>query len=306
MASEGSSGLVRSLEIVRMDEPIVATSSEIAGAIMGGENMWKRPDSPPDTSVHWGASDYPSKLREADLGRLRTEYRIPDSVDLILPEPEERACYPRPGCVAISEAILRAGLRLPIHPFFRLVLRSYGLAPTQLNSNSWSQMVGSWMLWKEASLGVEMPLSVFQTLYIPKVTAGGDKTRGWYYLTSWGSHTPFVIDLPSSIKEWKSSWCWAAGRWDTMEGDLLAPLTVPAKFSTLSSLPRCELSTEDFDTICIIYQLPQKKRSYHRLIRKNIHFITHDLMASQGNRTEAHTFLTRTPYICINSSFISL
>ncbi|XP_022874088.1 uncharacterized abhydrolase domain-containing protein DDB_G0269086-like [Olea europaea var. sylvestris] len=223
MASEGSSGMGRSLEIVRVDEPIVATSSEIAGAIMGGENMWKRPDSPPDTSVHWGASDYSSKLREADLGRLRTEYRIPDSVDLILPGPEERACYPRSGCVAISEAILRAGLRLPIHPFFRLVLRSYGLAPTQLNPNSWSQM------------------------------------------------------------EWKSSWCWAAGRWDTMEGDPLAPLTVPAKFSTLSSLPRCELSTEDFDIICVIYQLPQKKRSYHRLIRKNIHFVTHELMASQDN-----------------------
>ncbi|XP_022899410.1 cellulose synthase-like protein D4 [Olea europaea var. sylvestris] len=94
----------------------------------GRENMWKRPDSPPDTSVHWGASDYPSKLREADLGRLRTEYRIPNSVDLILPGPEERACYLRPGCVAISEAILRAGLRLPIHPFFRGVVRS-GDAP---------------------------------------------------------------------------------------------------------------------------------------------------------------------------------
>ncbi|XP_022894555.1 uncharacterized protein LOC111408937 isoform X2 [Olea europaea var. sylvestris] len=68
-----------------------------------------------------------------------------------------------------------------------------------------------------------------------------------------------------------------------MEGDPLAPLTVPMKYSTLSALPRCELSSEDFDTICVIYRLPQKKRSYHRLIRKNIHFITHDLMASQDN-----------------------
>ncbi|XP_022898752.1 uncharacterized protein LOC111412184 isoform X1 [Olea europaea var. sylvestris] len=91
-------------------------------------------------------------------------------------------------------------------------------------------------------------------------------------------------------------------------GDPLAPLTVPTKYSTLSeysscfslyfssvrivpniyisfvgALPRCELSSEDFEIICIIYQLTQKKRSYHRLIRKNIHFITHDLMASQDN-----------------------
>ncbi|XP_022883133.1 uncharacterized protein LOC111399877 [Olea europaea var. sylvestris] len=54
-------------------------------------------------------------------------------------------------------------------------------------------------------------------------------------------------------------------------------------FLFAGSLPRCELSTEDFDIICVIYQLPQKKRSYHRLIRKNIHFITHELMASQDN-----------------------
>lgn len=108
-----------------------------------------------------------------------------------------------------------------------------------------------------------------------------------------------------------------------MEGDPLAPLTVPTKFSTLSeysscffyfssirlvsnsyvsfvdSLPWCELSTEDFDTICVIYQLPQKKRSYHRLIRKNIHFITHDLMASQGNRTEVLTFYSELPRLVL-------
>lgn len=85
-------------------------------------------------------------MKTADLARRKTEYRIPDSVGLILPGPDEQAYYPKPGCVAISEAILRVGLRLPIHPFFRYILRSYGLAPTQLNPNSYNQMVGSWML----------------------------------------------------------------------------------------------------------------------------------------------------------------
>ncbi|XP_022866093.1 uncharacterized protein LOC111385905 [Olea europaea var. sylvestris] len=68
-----------------------------------------------------------------------------------------------------------------------------------------------------------------------------------------------------------------------MEGDPLAPLTVPMKYSTLSTLPRCEILTDDFDIICIVYQLLSKKRSYHVLIMKNIHFVTHDLMAFQDN-----------------------
>lgn len=50
----------------------------------------------------------------------------------------------------------------------------------------------------------------------------------------WVTHTLFVLDLPSSIKDWKSSWYRAYDRWDTMEGDSLAPLIVPIKFFTFS------------------------------------------------------------------------
>lgn len=90
-----------------------------------------------------GTSDNPSKLKSVDMARLRTEYRIPNSVGLILARTNERACYLRLGCVAIIEAVLRVGLRLPINPFFQFVLSSYKLALTQLNPNAWSQIVGS-------------------------------------------------------------------------------------------------------------------------------------------------------------------
>lgn len=91
--------------------------------------------------------------------------------------------------MVVSEAILKAGLRLSIHLFFLFVFRSYDLAPTQLNLNSWSQMVGFWMYWREASHGMEMHLLIFHTLNIPKVTAEGDRIEGWYYMTSWGRHS---------------------------------------------------------------------------------------------------------------------
>lgn len=31
-----------------------------------------------------------------------------------------------------------------LHPFFRIVLRSYGLAPTQLIPNAWAELVGTY------------------------------------------------------------------------------------------------------------------------------------------------------------------
>lgn len=81
--SEGSGSSGRDLEIVRVVEPTLANSVEIFEAILEG-NIWRWPNSPIDISVHWATSNYPSKLKSADLATPRTEYRIPDSVGLIL------------------------------------------------------------------------------------------------------------------------------------------------------------------------------------------------------------------------------
>ncbi|KAL2461384.1 hypothetical protein Adt_44804 [Abeliophyllum distichum] len=45
------------------------------------------------------------------------------------------------------------------------ILRAYGLAPTQVAPNGWSQMEGGMYLWFRHSFGMEMPLHVFQTIY---------------------------------------------------------------------------------------------------------------------------------------------
>lgn len=57
-------------------------------------------------------------MKSTNLARLRIEYRIFDRIGLIVPKLDERACYLKLWCVAVSDDILRTGLRLPIHPFF--------------------------------------------------------------------------------------------------------------------------------------------------------------------------------------------
>ncbi|KAL2475475.1 hypothetical protein Adt_36211 [Abeliophyllum distichum] len=59
-------------------------------------------------------------------------------------------------------------MRLPLHPMFRRILRAYGLDPTQLGPNGWSQMVGGMYLLFRHFFGLEMPLHVFQTVYQPR------------------------------------------------------------------------------------------------------------------------------------------
>ncbi|KAL2524167.1 Uncharacterized protein Adt_09221 [Abeliophyllum distichum] len=112
--------------------------------------------------------DVPSIMVEEDLTKLREAYRIPEDVELILPEPNERACFPRRGCTALHLNAFVSGMRLPLHPMFRRILRAYDLAPTQVSPNGWSQMVGGMYLWFRHIFGSEMPLHVFQTIYQPR------------------------------------------------------------------------------------------------------------------------------------------
>ncbi|KAL2524441.1 Plus3 domain-containing protein [Abeliophyllum distichum] len=167
--------------------------------------------------VRWAALDVPSIMVEEDLTRMREQYRIPSDVELILPGPNERACFPREGCTALHLNAFVSGLRLPLHPMLRRILRA--ILPgsdsgfPQMDGVRWW---GGMYLWFRHSFGMEMPLHVFQTVYQPRKLPkkkGKEEEVGWYYFCPWGSHKPLVTGCPSSIKQWKESWFWVSGNW---------------------------------------------------------------------------------------------
>ncbi|KAL2481393.1 Plus3 domain-containing protein [Abeliophyllum distichum] len=183
--------------------------------------------------VRWAAMDVPSIMVEEDLKKLREAYRILADIELILPGPNERACFPRRGCIALHLNAFVSGMRLPLHPMFRRILRAYGLAPTQVAPNGWSQMVGGMYLWFRHSFGMEMPLHVFQTVYQPRKLPkkkGREEEARWYYFCPWGSHKPLVTGCPSSIKQWKESWFWVSSNWQRVFDDPEPDLDVPSVY----------------------------------------------------------------------------
>ncbi|KAL2492648.1 Uncharacterized protein Adt_28276 [Abeliophyllum distichum] len=201
--------------------------------------------------VRWAALDVPSIMVEEDLTKLREEYRIPSDIDLILPEPTERACFPRKGCTALHLNAFVSGMRLPLHPMFRRILRAYDLAPTQPRK-------------------------------LPR-KKGKEEEAGWYYFCPWGSHKPLVTSCPSSIKQWKESWFWVSGNWQRVIDDPEPDLDVS------SSLPRCELSRENNDVLRSIYQADSKSRSYGFILNRQRCLVELGLVASaaemeQGRR----------------------
>ncbi|KAL2505894.1 Plus3 domain-containing protein [Abeliophyllum distichum] len=236
--------------------------------------------------VRWAAMDVPSIMKEEDLTRLREEYRIPEDIELILPGPNERACFPRLGCTALHLNAFVSGMRLPLHPMFRRILRAYDLAPTQVAPNGWSQMVGSMYLWFRHSFGMEMPLHVFQSVYQPRKLPrkkGKEEEVGWYYFCPWGSHKPLVTGCPSSIKQWKESWFWVKGNLQRVYDDPEPDLNVPSVYGIASPLPRCELSRENTDVLRSIYEADSKGRSYNFILNRQRCLVELGLVASKGS-----------------------
>ncbi|KAL2492892.1 Uncharacterized protein Adt_28520 [Abeliophyllum distichum] len=191
--------------------------------------------------VRWAAMDVPSIMVEEDLTKLRKAYRIPDDIELIFPGPNEQACFPKRGCTALYLNVFVSGMRLPLHPMLRRILRAYDLAPTQVAPNGWSQMVGGMYLWFQHSFGMEMPPHVFQTIYQPRKLPrkkGRDKVVGWYYFCPLGSHKPLVTGCPSSIKQWKESWFWVSVNWQRVFDDPELDLDVLSVYGICNPLQR--------------------------------------------------------------------
>ncbi|KAL2474227.1 Uncharacterized protein Adt_34963 [Abeliophyllum distichum] len=106
-----------------------------------------------------------SRITTEELDDLRLSYDISSAVLVRAPGPEERADDPPEGFVAIYEPAMQQSLLLPMHPFFREVLKDWNLAPFQITPNGWSQMVASYLLWIVVEAGGNLTPREFESIY---------------------------------------------------------------------------------------------------------------------------------------------
>ncbi|KAL2518919.1 Uncharacterized protein Adt_15166 [Abeliophyllum distichum] len=200
--------------------------------------------------VRWAAMDVPSIMAEEDLTKLREEYRIPEDIELILPEPNERACFPRRGYTALHLNAFVSGMRLPLHPMFRRILRAYDLALTQVAPNGWSQMVGG-----------HVPM-------VPPLLRLGDAS----------SRISNRIPAEEVAEEEGQGGGVGMRVYDDPEPDL----NVPSVYGIASPLPRCELSRENIDVLRSIYEADSKSRSYSFILNRQRCLVELGLVASKA------------------------
>ncbi|XBH97881.1 hypothetical protein VPH35_127490 [Triticum aestivum] len=90
---------------------------------------------------------------------------------------------PPPGSICVYARALEAGMRVPLHGFFRDalahlgVLAHFGIAPAQLTPNGWRTMAGFLVLCRSA--GVPPLLAVFRRFFVMSSLCE-EHEKGWY------------------------------------------------------------------------------------------------------------------------------
>lgn len=134
--------------------PVIPPASPSAASV---EEMAPEHDASP--------SQIPCVFGADDVSRLSSQYSIPVEFEIRIPGEADRANDPGPGQLCLYEESLKAGLRLPLHPFVVGVLRGFHLAPAQLAPNAWRCIFA--MLVAAYEKGINLTPAMFFKMFKP-------------------------------------------------------------------------------------------------------------------------------------------
>ncbi|KAL2467025.1 Uncharacterized protein Adt_42876 [Abeliophyllum distichum] len=111
---------------------------------------------------------------------------------------------------------------LPMHPFFREVLKDWNLTPCQITPNGWGQMVASYLLWVVAKAGGNLTPKEFESIYRPY------RSSGWYNVSPRsGQKWRTTTDSPNKGHNWKERFFIVGRDWEFIPEDPLPHVSIP-------------------------------------------------------------------------------
>lgn len=72
--------------------PSPIPTDRIMEAMRGPHSVWMMQEGPIDYHIRWGASLWPSCVKESELDTFRERYRILDTVEMFVLTPDKRVC----------------------------------------------------------------------------------------------------------------------------------------------------------------------------------------------------------------------
>ena len=99
--------------------------------------------------------------------------------------------------VCFFEAAFENGLRFPLHPFIKNVLKNFNVCPSQLSPNFWGVLVDLLVVFRDKGLGFPSIALILDFFSVKEAI------EGFLYISKRTSARLIIYDLPSSYKHWK-------------------------------------------------------------------------------------------------------
>ena len=141
-------------------------------------------------------------MSEKVFKELCTRFHIPDHISIRLPRKKQKCYTGRTADVGMYDAVLAAGLRLPLTALHRQLVDFMGLFVSQIALNAWRTFIGAKVLWGRLSGGNHrLSLDEFFYNYKPHHIVS---SKGTYHFSVREKDLRLVFDMPNSNRSWKS------------------------------------------------------------------------------------------------------
>ena len=170
----------------------------------------------------WAVNKFLPKMSDRVFKELRTHFQIPDHISICLPRKKEKCYIGMTTDVSMYDAVLTAGLRLPLTALHRQLVDFMGLSISQIAPNAWRTFIGAEVLWGRLSgRNRQLSLDEFFYCYKPRQIVS---SKGTYHFSIREKDLRLVSNMPDSNRSWKSryffikgpNWVCRSKKWVTM------------------------------------------------------------------------------------------
>ncbi|PON52242.1 hypothetical protein PanWU01x14_210840 [Parasponia andersonii] len=201
-------GLLDAYHVVSMSssEELFSEGNAFSGE-SGSSDQWPRHvrDAPAFSSGYqyiegnWSCINVRTSCTSNKLKKIASSYKI--AIPLRLPMEFNRPHTPPRGLASFSEAVLKCGVHLPLHPYIKSIIDYYGVVPFQLTPNTYRYMVGLYILYYK--LGLETPSpEEFAWFYQVK---SNPSDFGFFYASKWSNQAiKTIYGVRNNMGKWKN------------------------------------------------------------------------------------------------------
>ncbi|KAK2645029.1 hypothetical protein Ddye_020224 [Dipteronia dyeriana] len=147
-----------------------------------------------------------SVLTDVDLASIRAIYGIPDSVELHIPNTNERADWDVPRWTCFYEYVFRLGFRFTISSLARPMLVYYDIAPGQLMPNGWRILLSLTVLRERYEINFGLGC-LLHNYYLKKHISD----KGRYMLILRSKDHQLIPDTTTNYRHWKDTFFFTRG-----------------------------------------------------------------------------------------------